>query len=119
MNEPLMGKELNEKHRINDDILTPEEICAAGLIYVPADAYPYETESGDIIEKSCRKSMLMFNHDWSDDYKEQAKKDIIEELKQHNMMYVTKVCLVPFADDMDYSGFCFNVRVIVYGGRKK
>lgn len=117
MNSPLLGKELNKKYRVNDDILTPEEIVAAGLTYIPY--FPYETESDIIIEKSCRKSMLTYIHDWPDEFKEQTKKDIIEELKRHNMMYVTKVCLVTYADDMDYSGYSFNVRVIIYGGKKK
>ena len=114
---PLLGKELNKRYRVNDDVLTPDEIVAVGLIYVPE--FPYETEDGEIIEETVRKSMLSFDHEWPDEIKKQAKDSIIKELKERGCKYIKKIFIVPFADDMDYSGFSFNVRILIQCGKRK
>lgn len=91
MNTPLLGKELNKRYRVNDDILTPEEIVAAEFEYVPH--FPYETENGEIIEGTVRKSMLTFDHEWPDEMKKQAKDNIIKELKEKGCKYIKKFSL--------------------------
>lgn len=117
MNKPLLGIDLNKKHRVNDNILTPEEIVKHGLEYVPY--FPYETEDGVTIEGSMRKLRWRFDHDWSDDMKEEAKKNIVEELKSSGWVFVKKLCLTPFADNMDYSKFSYNIGVLAFCGKRK
>lgn len=117
MNTPLLGKELNKKHRVNDDIFTPEEIVKNGLEYVPA--FPYETEDGETIEGGFRKVKWKFDHAWPDDMKEDAKKKIVEELTNNGWFFIRKVCLTPFADDMDYSMYSYNIGVLVSCGKRK
>jgi len=109
----LYGKELNQKYRVYDDILTPAEIIAAGLIYVPN--FPY-IDGGIKIEGCTRKLKThTFNHNWTDEEKKAAKELIITELKQFNIQFVKKVFLTPFADTMDYSNCCYDVGILVVG----
>lgn len=117
MNTPLLGKDLNKRYRVNDDILTPDEIVAVGLTYVPS--FPYVTEDGETIEKKLRKSMICFDHERSEEEKLKIKEIIVRELKYRNCSFVNKVFILPFADDMDYSGFSFDVRIVVLYGQKK
>lgn len=113
---PLMGKELNKKHRVNDDILSPAEIVQVGLTYVPA--FPYVTEDGETIEGTTRKLKFKFSHEWDEERKLNAKEAIIRELKYGNCLFIRKVFLTPFADTMDYSKCSYNVGVLVICGRK-
>jgi hypothetical protein len=116
MNIPLLGKELNKKHRVNDNILTPEEIVEVGLTYVPA--FPYVTEDGETIEGTCRKLKYRFDHNWDDETKLNAKEAIVRELKYSNCLFIRKLYLTPFADDMDYSHCSYNIGVLVSCGKR-
>lgn len=116
MNTPLLGKELNKRYRVNDDILTPDEIVAVGLTYVPA--FPYVTEDGETIEGTTRKLKFGFSHEWDDARKLNAKEAIIRELKHGNCLFIGKVFLTPFADTMDYSNCSYDIGVLVFCGKK-
>jgi hypothetical protein len=115
-NLPLYGKELNEKHRVYDDILTPEEIVAGGLIYVPS--FPY-IHDGVIIQGGVRKLRYRtFNHNWTDEEKKLAKEEIIKELKHFGLIFVKNLFLTPFADQYDYSNCCYSIGILALSGRK-
>ena len=103
----MTGKELNDKHRVFDDILTPEEIVEAGFVYRPTD--------DKNIDAKLRKLKHRFSHDWTDEEKKSAKKSIIEELKFYNsdIKFINKVYLTSFAPEFDYSNFCYDIGVLV------
>jgi hypothetical protein len=54
-----------------------------------------------------------------DEDKEEAKVKISEELKNNGWVFVEKVYLTPFADEMDYSSCSYDVGVLVVCGRRK
>lgn len=113
---PLYGKELNEKYRVYDDILTPEEIVAGGLIYVPSFPYMHD---GILIQGGLRKlKYRTFNHDWTDEQKQKAKEEIIKELKEYDLIFVKNLFLTPFADLYDYNNCTYSVGILALSGRK-
>ena len=112
----MNGSELNKKHCVFDDILTPEELVQVGLIYVPA--FPYEIENGTTINETLKKLKCRFCHSWNEDDKLKAKEAIVRELKYTNTMFIRKVYLTPFADDMNYDNSCYDIGVLVACGKR-
>lgn len=125
-----MKEDLNKKHRVFDDILTPKEITDAGFVYLLYpnfitdktnkiyDSKDFETNK-EIYPLASRtfKLKCKYDHDWNDEQKAFAKKLIIHELKLMNIVFVHKVSLTPIVYDAD--NFSYNIGVLVRGSKNK
>lgn len=131
----LLGKDLNLKYRTYDSIFTPEEIKMYGFVYVPwitfiTDSNNILYDSGYCDDEDIKKGKYplyirtyklkhKYSHDWNEEKKKISKQNIIQELKMSDIVFIHKIHLTPFADDMDYSNFSFDIGILVSGAKQK
>jgi hypothetical protein len=128
-----MGRDLNVKWRVYDEIFTPDELTDAGFVVAPAPSFVTD-RNGEIHEfgtvhvsddehtvVTCRTRKLRarYCHDWSDEDKKLAKQAIVDEMREQELAFIYSVYLTDFAESYDYTDVCWDIRVMVRGSKRK